>query len=116
LQALNLLPVGSLDGGRMTRAAYGIVALGLTSVLTYLGLTLGFIGGALSLPFGLFVIIAQRSPERYILDQVSPLKPSAWCSLSLFIYYYLSVPFAVAIEQCCLPCSAICKKSEHFMN
>ena len=35
--ALNLLPVGSLDGGRMVQAALGRRTLGLTGLLTYLG-------------------------------------------------------------------------------
>lgn len=65
-----MLPVGALDGGRMVRSAYGPMAHRLTSVITYVGLALGFIGGALSLPFGLFVLLAQREPERYLLDQV----------------------------------------------
>ena len=42
MQALNLLPVGGLDGGRMVRSSYGPVAHRLTSILTYIGLTLGF--------------------------------------------------------------------------
>lgn len=70
MQAFNLLPVGALDGGRMVRSSYGPVAHRLTSVLTYIGLALGFIGGSLSLPFGLYVLLAQREPERYLMDQV----------------------------------------------
>lgn len=68
--ALNLLPVGSLDGGRLMQAAYGRQALALSSFFTYVGLGLGFLGSSLSLPFGLYVIICQRTAERYI--QVRP--------------------------------------------
>ena len=35
--ALNLLPVGSLDGGRMAQTAFGRKSLGLTGLVTYLG-------------------------------------------------------------------------------
>ena len=69
-QAFNLLPVGALDGGRLTQSAFGRSALDWAGVLSYMGLALGVIGSTLSLPFGLFVILAQRSPERYIQDQV----------------------------------------------
>lgn len=70
--ALNMLPVGSLDGGRLMQAAYGRQALALSSFFTYVGLGLGFLGSSLSLPFGLYVIICQRTAERYIQDNVSP--------------------------------------------
>jgi membrane-associated protease RseP (regulator of RpoE activity) len=71
--ALNLLPVGSLDGGRMVQAAFGVQALSLSAFFTYVGLGLGLLGSSLSLPFGLYVLICQRSAERYIQDNVSPI-------------------------------------------
>ncbi len=54
--ALNMLPVGSLDGGRMMQAAFGNQALSLSSFFTYVGLGLGLLGSSLSLPFGLVSI------------------------------------------------------------
>jgi len=69
--ALNLLPVGCLDGGRAVQAAFGRNTLSLTSFFTYLGLGLGLLGSDLALPFGLYVIICQRVAEKYI--QVSSL-------------------------------------------
>jgi membrane-associated protease RseP (regulator of RpoE activity) len=75
-QAFNLLPVGQLDGGRLTQAAFGRMALNFTSILTYVGLTLGFIGGTMSLPFGIFIILAQRAPVSYIKDEVTPVDTS----------------------------------------
>lgn len=74
-QAFNLLPLGRLDGGRMVQAAFGKSSLQWTSVLSYMGLALGVIGSTLSLPFGLFVLLAQRSPERFVQDQVRPCCP-----------------------------------------
>lgn len=69
--ALNFLPVGSLDGGRMMQAAFGRNTLSLTSFYTYLGLGLGLLGSSLALPFGLYVIICQRTAEKYIQDSVT---------------------------------------------
>lgn len=71
--ALNLLPVGRLDGGRMVQAAYGRSGLALSSFFSYLGLGLGLLGSSLSLPFGLYVLIVQRSAEKHIQDSVSPV-------------------------------------------
>ncbi|KAL2904669.1 putative zinc metalloprotease EGY1 chloroplastic, partial [Bienertia sinuspersici] len=69
--AFNLLPVGCLDGGRAMQAAFGknaLVAFGLT---TYALLGLGMIGGPLSLPWGLYVLICQRTPEKPCLNDVT---------------------------------------------
>ncbi|XVF42608.1 hypothetical protein PTKIN_Ptkin01aG0377600 [Pterospermum kingtungense] len=57
--AFNMLPVGCLDGGRAVQSAFGkgaLVGFGLT---TYTLLGLGVIGGPLSLPWGLYVLICQ---------------------------------------------------------
>jgi membrane-associated protease RseP (regulator of RpoE activity) len=48
-QALNLLPVGQIDGGRITQMGFGRRALGATSLGVYLGLSLGVIASSLSL-------------------------------------------------------------------
>ena len=69
--ALNLLPVGRLDGGRMVQAAFGRTPLAATSFFTYVGLALGFLGSALALPFGLYVLICQREPENSPRDGVT---------------------------------------------
>ena len=70
--ALNTLPVGCLDGGRLVQASYGKQALSLSSFFTYLGLGLGLLGSSLALPFGLYVIICQQTAEKYIKDSVTP--------------------------------------------
>jgi membrane-associated protease RseP (regulator of RpoE activity) len=57
--ALNLLPLGSLDGGRAMQAAYGRSSTTWASTITYILLALGLLGGTLSLPFGLYVLILQ---------------------------------------------------------
>lgn len=69
--AFNLLPVGCLDGGRAVQGAYGknaLIAFGLT---TYTLLGLGVLGGPLSLPWGLYVLICQRTPEKPCLNDVT---------------------------------------------
>ncbi|XAR69892.1 hypothetical protein NMG60_11001648 [Bertholletia excelsa] len=69
--AFNMLPVGCLDGGRAVQGAFGkspLIGFGLT---TYTLLGLGVLGGTLSLPWGLYVLICQRTPEKPCLNDVT---------------------------------------------
>ena len=86
--ALTGLPVGSLDGGKAVGAAWGQAALAATSLFSYLGLGLGFLGSSLSLPYGLLVIFTSRSPERVIRDTVSVPEGSGRSSLTFFIVVF----------------------------
>ncbi|XP_065853105.1 probable zinc metalloprotease EGY1, chloroplastic [Euphorbia lathyris] len=69
--ALNLLPVGCLDGGRAVQGAFGKNALLGFGLTTYTLLGLGVLGGPLSLPWGLYVLICQRVPEKACLNDVT---------------------------------------------
>ncbi|KAK0602907.1 hypothetical protein LWI29_038156 [Acer saccharum] len=62
--AFNMLPVGRLDGGRAVQGAFGRSALIGFGLTTYTLLGLGVLGGPLSLPWGLYVLICQRNPEK----------------------------------------------------
>ena len=48
------------------QASFGQSTLGITSFFTYVGLGLGFLGSSLALPFGLYVLICQRTSEKYV--------------------------------------------------
>jgi membrane-associated protease RseP (regulator of RpoE activity) len=96
--ALNLLPVGSLDGGRMFQAAYGRQALALSSFFTYVGLGLGLIGSSLSLPFGLYVLICRRSAERYVRDSVTPVPKARRAATAAAVLAAVLVLLPVAPE------------------
>ncbi|XP_010036254.2 probable zinc metalloprotease EGY1, chloroplastic [Eucalyptus grandis] len=69
--AFNMLPVGCLDGGRAVQGAFGKGALLGSGLATYTMLGLGVLGGPLSLPWGLYVLICQRTPEKPCLNDVS---------------------------------------------
>ncbi|KAJ7976433.1 Peptidase M50 family protein [Quillaja saponaria] len=69
--AFNLLPVGCLDGGRAVQGAFGKNALIGFGLSTYTLLGLGVLGGPLSLPWGLYVLICQRTPEKPCLNDVT---------------------------------------------
>eukprot|EP00270_Netrium_digitus_P012853 TRINITY_DN4219_c0_g4_i1.p1 TRINITY_DN4219_c0_g4~~TRINITY_DN4219_c0_g4_i1.p1 ORF type:complete len:175 (+),score=29.74 TRINITY_DN4219_c0_g4_i1:24-527(+) len=69
--ALNLLPVGCVDGGRAMQASFGKFPLNLSGLATYLCLGLGLLGGNLALPWGLYVLIVQRNQEKPALNDVT---------------------------------------------
>lgn len=69
--AFNMLPLGCLDGGRAVQGAFGKDALMGFGFTTYALLGLGALGGPLSLPWGLYVLICQRTPEKPCLDDVT---------------------------------------------
>ncbi|KAL7097509.1 hypothetical protein ACP275_10G149600 [Erythranthe tilingii] len=69
--AFNLLPIGCLDGGRAMQGAFGKGALIASGLATYTLLGLGLLGGPLSLPWGLYVLICQRDPEKPCLNDVT---------------------------------------------
>ncbi|KAL2610797.1 hypothetical protein R1flu_022489 [Riccia fluitans] len=87
--AFNLLPVGCMDGGRAIQAALGKTALNISGVITYLLLGLGVLGGPLSLPWGLYIIIAQRTPEKPCLNDVSDV--GSWRKGSLLLISLLVI-------------------------
>ncbi|XP_064970442.1 probable zinc metalloprotease EGY1, chloroplastic isoform X5 [Musa acuminata AAA Group] len=69
--AFNMLPVGCLDGGRAIQGAFGKNTLFGFGLATYSLLGLGVLGGPLSLPWGLYVLICQRASEKPCLNDVS---------------------------------------------
>uniref|UniRef100_A0A7S0MVW8 Peptidase M50 domain-containing protein n=1 Tax=Pyramimonas obovata TaxID=1411642 RepID=A0A7S0MVW8_9CHLO len=98
--ALNLLPVGSLDGGRMVQAALGRRTLGLTGLLTYLGLALGALGASLSLPFGLYVLVTQRVPETAPRNDVTEVSQSrsSICLAALTFAIFVLLPLGADVD------------------
>eukprot|EP00951_Prasinocladus_malaysianus_P021296 scaffold175657_cov33-Prasinocladus_malaysianus.AAC.1 len=77
----------------MVQAAFGRNALAGTSFLCYIGLGLGLLGGNLSLAFGLYVLLVQRSAEQFI--QVF-LRPASLALFDLSEWYLMP-----AMSVCC---------------
>ncbi|KAM7517588.1 hypothetical protein LguiB_016550 [Lonicera macranthoides] len=92
--AFNMLPVGCLDGGRAVQGAFGNNALAGFGLTTYSLLGLGVLGGPLSLPWGLYVLICQRSPEKACLNDVTEV--GSWrrrvVALAIFLVVLTLVP------------------------
>ncbi|XP_031271477.1 probable zinc metalloprotease EGY1, chloroplastic [Pistacia vera] len=92
--AFNMLPVGCLDGGRAVQGAFGrnaLVGFGLT---TYTLLGLGVLGGPLSLPWGLYVLICQRTPEKPCLNDVTEVGTwrKAFVTAAIFLVLLTLLP------------------------
>lgn len=90
-QALNMLPVGQIDGGRVTQTGFGRRALGATSLGVYLGLSLGVIASSLSLSWGLYVLICQRTPEFSPQDDVTEVSSERQQVALLLIFLAIMV-------------------------
>eukprot|EP00271_Cylindrocystis_brebissonii_P009045 TRINITY_DN23649_c0_g1_i1.p1 TRINITY_DN23649_c0_g1~~TRINITY_DN23649_c0_g1_i1.p1 ORF type:complete len:752 (+),score=91.59 TRINITY_DN23649_c0_g1_i1:349-2604(+) len=73
--AFNMLPVGCIDGGRAMQAAFGKRVFNVSGLVTYLLLVVGLLGGPLALPWGLYLLIVQRSREKPALNNVSEVGP-----------------------------------------
>nr|XP_024402167.1 probable zinc metalloprotease EGY1, chloroplastic [Physcomitrium patens]PNR35432.1 hypothetical protein PHYPA_023332 [Physcomitrium patens] len=87
----NLLPVGSLDGGRAMQAAFGKMPLRISGFFSYLLLGLGLLGGDLSLPWGLYILILQRDQEKPCLNDVTEVGTVRKVGLSLALLLALGV-------------------------
>ncbi|CAK9164393.1 unnamed protein product [Ilex paraguariensis] len=87
--AFNMLPVGCLDGGRAMQGAFGKNALIASGLATYTLLGLGVLGGPLSLPWGLYVLICQRTPEKPCLNDVTEV--GTWRRTVLLVAIFLVV-------------------------
>ncbi|KAB1206416.1 putative zinc metalloprotease EGY1, chloroplastic [Morella rubra] len=92
--AFNLLPVGCLDGGRAVQGAFGKGALIGYGLTTYTLLGLGVLGGPLSLPWGLYVLICQRNPEKPCLNDVTDVGTwrKALVLMSIFLVVLTLLP------------------------
>ena len=62
----------ALMSGALWKAAYGRGALAVSGFCIYVSLALGLLGSALAFPFGIFVVICQRNPEKYIQARCAP--------------------------------------------
>jgi len=93
--AFNMLPVGCLDGGRALQGAFGRSALFGFGLTTYSLLGLGVLGGPLSLPWGLYVLLCQRTPEKPCLDDVSDV--GTWRRSALIVSVFLVVLILIPV-------------------
>eukprot|EP00871_Galdieria_phlegrea_P001565 jgi/Galph1/2409/GphlegSOOS_G1054.1 len=101
INALNLLPIGKLDGGRIVQCIFGRSTAsrvaGITLLLQGFGAVLG--NSPLLLFWGLFVILFQREMDLPCEDELTEPdnKRSALGLLLLFVMLFTLVPFPEAL-------------------
>ena len=71
ITALNVMPAGRLDGGRLIQAVYGRKITGRTTVVTLVILTVVALGNPLALYWAALILFLQRGEERPCIDDIS---------------------------------------------
>ncbi|HEY9805102.1 MAG TPA: site-2 protease family protein, partial [Candidatus Obscuribacterales bacterium] len=69
--ALNLMPAGQLDGGRIVQAIYGRKTAGRTTVATLILLAIASLANSLALYWAIIILFLQRDLERPSLNELS---------------------------------------------
>ncbi|OIP74958.1 MAG: site-2 protease family protein [Oscillatoriales cyanobacterium CG2_30_44_21] len=73
ITALNLMPAGQLDGGRIVQAIYGRRTASVTTVLTLIFLVIATVINPLALYWGGLILILLRDLERPMLNELSEI-------------------------------------------
>jgi membrane-associated protease RseP (regulator of RpoE activity) len=90
ITALNLLPAGQLDGGRIVQAIYGRKVAGRTTVISLILLGIASFANPLALYWALLILVLQRDLERPALNEL--VEPNdARAALGLLILFLTAV-------------------------
>ena len=71
ITALNLMPAGQLDGGRIMQALYGRKIAGRSTLATFIVLAIASLANPLALYWALVILILQRNLERPSLNELT---------------------------------------------
>jgi membrane-associated protease RseP (regulator of RpoE activity) len=69
--AINLMPAGCLDGGRMVQAVYGRKTARITTIATLILLTIVSLVNPLALYWAILILFLQRTLERPSLNELT---------------------------------------------
>lgn len=102
INALNLMPAGQLDGGRIIQAIYGRKTARWATVATLVVLGIVAIvnpSNPLILYWAIVILFLQRGPERPSLNELSEPDDAraAWGLLALFLMVATLIPLAPAL-------------------
>ncbi|MFM7425329.1 MAG: site-2 protease family protein [Elainella sp.] len=87
--AINLMPAGQLDGGRIVQAIYGRKIAGRTTVATLIVLGLAALVNPLSLYWAIVILFLQRDLERPALNELTE-PDDARAALGLLILFLMA--------------------------
>ncbi|NJM76608.1 MAG: site-2 protease family protein [Acaryochloridaceae cyanobacterium RU_4_10] len=99
ITALNLMPAGQLDGGRMVQAVYGRKVAGRTTVVTLVFLGIASLVNPLALYWAAIILILQRDLERPSLNELTEPDDAraALALLALFLMITVLIPLTPSL-------------------
>lgn len=99
ITAINVMPAGQLDGGRIVQAVYGRKIAGRTTVATLLILGLAALVNPLSLYWAIVILFLQRDLERPALNELTEPDDAraALCLLILFLMAATLLPLTPSL-------------------
>jgi membrane-associated protease RseP (regulator of RpoE activity) len=101
ITALNLMPAGQLDGGRIVQAVYGRKTAGWTTIATLIFLAIAALINSLALYWGGIILVLLRDLERPLLNEVSELD-SDRDALGIFALFWMLItllPMTSAVAE-----------------
>ncbi|TAF03875.1 MAG: site-2 protease family protein [Nostocales cyanobacterium] len=99
ITALNLMPAGQLDGGRIVQAIYGRKTAGRATIATLILLALVSLGNTLAMYWAIVIFFLQRDAERPSLNEVTEPDDAraALGLLALFLMISTLLPLTPAL-------------------
>ncbi len=101
ITALNVMPAGQLDGGRMVQAIYGRKTLVRTSAVTLVLLAIVGLFNPLALYWAVLIVFLQRQPERPCQDDLTEPDDAraALALLTLFLMLLVLLPLTPSLAM-----------------
>lgn len=90
ITALNLMPAGQLDGGRIVQAIYGRKTAGQTTAATLIVLAIASLANPLALYWAIVIVFLQRDLERPSLNELTE-PDDARAALGLLVLFLMVV-------------------------
>jgi membrane-associated protease RseP (regulator of RpoE activity) len=99
ITALNLMPAGQLDGGRIVQAIYGRKTASRATLATIILLVLVGLGNSLALYWAIVIVFLQRDLERPSLNEITEPDDAraAFGLLALFLMIATLLPLTPAL-------------------
>ena len=99
LTAINLMPAGQLDGGRIVQAIYGRKTVGRTTAATIVVLAIASLVNPLALYWAIVILVLQRNLERPSLNELSEPDDTraALGLLALFLMVTILLPLTPSL-------------------
>lgn len=99
ITAINLMPAGQLDGGRIIQAIYGRKVAGRATFFTFVVLAIASLVNPLALYWAIIILVLQRNLERPCLNELTEPDDAraALCLLALFLMIATLLPLTPAL-------------------